>query len=77
MRQANHQIIFLPFRKNQSAAQTVHIPSMKISGNQMEPSLVSKPHEQVFPNYMKLPLPGSVMFGVTVHCHQGKTLSVA
>jgi len=50
--QTSHLTIFVHLRKKWSAAEQVRVPSMQISGNRTEPSLVNKPHAKVFPNQM-------------------------
>ena len=64
------------FRKKLSAVEQVYVPSMQISGNRTEPSLVNKPHVKVFPNQMPQSFPWPVLLCVVVHYHEAKSLCV-
>jgi len=55
--QSSHLAIFVHLHKKESAAEQISVPSMQISGNRTEPSLMSKPHAKVFPNQMPQSFP--------------------
>ena len=53
--------IFVHLRKKWSTAEQVRVPSMQISGNRTEPSLVNKLHAKVFSNQMPQSFPWPVL----------------
>ena len=76
LRQTSHRAIFVHFRKKWSAGRKVRVPSMQINSNRTEPSLVSKPHAKVFPNWTLQSFPWPVLLYVMVHYHEAKLLCV-
>jgi len=66
---------FFRLRTNQSSVQQSVWP-IETSGNQKEPSLVSKPHGVEFPSWV-LPCPELVLSYVMEHCHGEKWSCVA